>query len=317
MQDDRTAKPPSVWAVVLGYNNPDDSIECLQSLAASDLPGLRLLYADNGSTEENARKVMAAAPSARVIRFDPNIGVGRGFNAGIADALACGADLVLIINNDTKVHPSAVRRMVETAQREPRAGIVTPKIFYYAFPDVIWSAGSRRRAFPPVIVMQKTSGPDDGRFDRDTTLEFTTFCAVLLRRSMLEQTGLLDTDYRFYQEDYDLSIRARRAGWTVRLVPDAHIWHKVSRSGGAGSRNPAFWEVYGRSEALFARKHPDAGALTGFWHRAYVLLRMIAERKPWGVRPFLRGRRDGMTVPLTSPPAWNDARNDRGTVWRA
>ena len=317
MESDRATRSPSVWAVVLGYNHPEDSIECLQSLAASDCPGLRLLYADNGSTEENARKVLEAITSARVIRFDPNIGVGRGFNAAMADALAQGADFLMILNNDTKIHPQAVRRLVEEGIRHPRAAVLVPKIFYYDFPDPIWSAGSRRRAFPPIVVMRKTAGPDDGRFDGDPSLDFACFCAVMFRRDALMELGLLDSDYRFYQEDYDFSLRARRAGWTLRFVPGAHLWHKVSKTGGAGSRNPAVWEVYGRSEALFARKHRAEGSLVGLWHRAYVLLRMIAERKPFGVRPFLRGWREGLRAEMTNPPAWDDPRNDRGLVWRA
>lgn len=297
---------PSVWGVVLGYNHPEDSVECLQSLLKSDWPNLIPLYVDNGSEEAALRKVLDEVPPARVVRLRNNVGVSRGFNAGLAYALGQGTDYILMINNDTMVHPLAVRRLVEAAEAEPEAGILVPKIFYHSDPKVIWSAGSRFRKFPPVVVMQKTKVADDGRFDRCTELEFTTFCAVLLRGRMLEQIGLLDTDFYIYAEDYDMSIRAREAGFRIRLVPDAHIWHKVSKSMRAGSRNPSFWENYGRSTAIFCRKHAGYRGLTGPAHVAYVIARFIAQGQYYGTLPFLRGYRAGHTAVLNPAPKWKD-----------
>ena len=309
---------PSLWAVVLGYHHADDSIECLQSLARSDAAGLRLLYVDNGSDEAEFRRALEGAPPAtRVLRFAKNVGVGRGFNAGMRDALEQGAELVLIINNDTKVDPHALARLADAAARNPKAGLLVPKIFYYDHPETIWSAGARYRRFPPSVVLQRTRGSDDGCYDAGVELEFTSFCATLFRRDFLEQVGLLDADYRVFQEDYDLCIRARAAGWCVRLAPEAHIWHKVSKSTHAGSRNPDSWRAYGRSEALFARKHGRAWPwLTGPAHRLYVLTRIVAEGKSFGLRPFLEGYREGRHLPLTRPPRPADPPAERPEVVR-
>ena len=121
---------PSVWAVMLGYNHPEDSVECLQSLSKSDYPNLNLLYTDNGSEEAAVEKVMREVPRGHVLRFVKNIGVGRGFNAGMAYAVGQGADFVFIINNDTKTAPSALSKLVRAARENPQAGILVPKIFY-------------------------------------------------------------------------------------------------------------------------------------------------------------------------------------------
>ncbi len=301
---------------MLGYNHPEDSVECLQSLSKSDYPGLNLLYTDNGSEEAAVEKVMREVPRGHVLRFRKNIGVGRGFNAGMAYAIGQGADFVFIINNDTKLDPTAISKLVRQAQEHAQAGILVPKIYYYNFPDTIWSAGSKFRHFPPVIVMQKTRGPDDGRYDHQPELQFTTFCAAMFRRSLLEEIGLLDTDFRIYQEDYDMSIRAREAGYQIRLVPDAHIWHKVSKSMKAGTPNPAFWHTYGRSVALFCRKHRQYGWMTGPVHKLYVVLRFLAEGKYFGLAPFFKGYREGANTPLNPSPRWNDPSVDRGEVLR-
>lgn len=182
------------------------------------------------------------------------------------------------------------------------AGIVTPKIYYHDEPDVVWSAGSRFRRFPPVIVMKKTRTRDDGRFDKQIKLEFTTLCMALLSRKMLAQVGLLDPNYWVYMEDYDLCLRAREAGYRITLSPEANVWHKVSRSTRAGSRNPAFWRIYGRSEALFMRKHANHRWMTSSLHILYVILRFIAEGKGYGLQPFIDGYREGSRELLVPPP---------------
>jgi GT2 family glycosyltransferase len=53
---------------------------------------------------------------------------------------------------------------------------------------------------------------------------------VLLRRSALEDVGLLDESYFMYWDDADLGFRLRAAGWKLVVASDAKIWHKESAS---------------------------------------------------------------------------------------
>lgn len=303
-------------AVVLGYNHPDDTIECLASLEASHPVRPALLYVDNGSDFEACRKVMEVVPNTRVLRLDPNVGVGRGFNVGLRDALERNARYMLMVNNDVIAAPDMVAHLVTALETTPTAGIVVPKIYYHAAPRRVWSAGSRYRRWPPTIVLRRTRGNDRGELDRPRELEVATFCVALMRREMLEQIGLLDTDFYVFQEDYDLCLRARAAGWSVQLVAEAHAWHKVSLSTQSGSRSPESWRLYGRSEALFARKHQDWPWLTGWVHRVYVALRILAEQKPWGFRPFVSGYMEGLRAELHPPPRVNEPSPDKAEVLR-
>jgi GT2 family glycosyltransferase len=51
--------------------------------------------------------------------------------------------------------------------------------------------------------------------------------ASLYRVSMLQQIGLFDEDFFAYYEDVDLSFRAQLAGWKVRYVPEALVYHQI------------------------------------------------------------------------------------------
>ncbi len=312
-----TDQAPSVWAVVLGYNNVDDTLECLRSLEAATYRNLTLLYVDNGSEPDVPEQVQQAVSRCGVLRLDPNAGVAGGLNAGIAHALQQGADYITILNNDTTVDPAFIDHLVAAACAHQDSGMLVPKIYYYDHPDSIWSAGSRFRRFPPVITMRKTRGPDNGCYDAPCEVDHATFCIIMFSRAMLESAGLLDPDYHFLYEDYDLCIRAREAGFRIRYVPQARVWHKISKTTGAGTPNPKFWHTYGRSEAIFRRKFRRYRWLTGWTHALYIVLRFVYEGNWYGIKPYVQGWRQGARDPLSPPPHPQDPDRRQGRLLRA
>lgn len=305
-----------IWAVTLGYNNADDTVECIHTLQKSEDVELHVVFVDNDSGDDSVARVMAEFPGVHVLQTGKNLGFSRGFNVGMEYCLQQGAELVFMVNNDTVMDPFCLARLAAASMEYPEAGILVPKIFYYDEPESVWAAGSRFRPFPPAIIMQKTPGNDDGRYDAIEELEFATTCALMLTRSFLEKVGMLDADYFIMYDDYDWSLRAREAGYSIRLVIDAKLWHKVSKSTGVGTRSPFFWTHYGKSTALFFRKHRQYRWMTGWPHLLYILLRMIVEKKTFGVKPFLKGFHEGWRQPLNAPPVPMRGRTDSYTRLR-
>ena len=78
---------PLVYAVVLAWNQLQETLECLDSLSHSTYSNLRLLLADNGSTDGTGEVVKGRFPGVEVCRADPNQGIARGYNMGIEYAL--------------------------------------------------------------------------------------------------------------------------------------------------------------------------------------------------------------------------------------
>ena len=306
----------SVWLITLGLNNARDSIECIGSLKELNYPSFDILYVDNGSEDVEFQQVADAFTDIHIMRMKENVGMARGFNAGIAHALRQGADFVFMINNDTIVDRDLLRLLVEAGEQDARAAILVPKIYHYDDRDIVWSAGSRFRRFPPAIIIRRGNQADDGQFDSQQDLEFATTCALAFPRAALQELGLLDANFFFFNEDYDFCLRAREAGFAIRFVPGAKMWHKVSRSTKAGSRNPFFWHTHGRSEEIFCRKHRKHRLMTGSIHKLYMILRMIAEGKIHGVGSFLAGMRDGRKAEIKPVPRWDDASIDKGEVVR-
>ena len=300
---------PDVWAMVLGYNLPEVTLDCLHSLQRSDYARLKILYVDNGSEPEHARRVVREVPGIKAIRIPINEGPVKGFNVGLSHAVrqAADTDYVMMFNNDTTVEPDTVSRMVHAADRHPGAGVIVPKIYYYDHPRVVWSAGTRIRAFPPSMVMVKSRSEERPDRHYQTRVDVACYCVAMFRPNVLREVGLLDPDYSFFYEDYDHSLRVRKAGYDIVLADDARMYHKISLTGGAGTNNPKFWTSYGSSVKIFYRKHGrDYPWTTGPFNHLYLMVRSVLEGHPYGIRPFLHGMKQGAAKTLAPPPGWQD-----------
>ena len=247
---------PLVYALTLNWNRADETLACLETLAAQTFPRLRLLVVDNGSTDDSAARIRAAFPQVEVLTNRRNLGFAAGANVGLRRALAAGADLVFLVNNDTLIDAPAVEHLV--AHMRPEVGIAAPLIYYADEPERIWSAGGQVRRLLLEKYDDRQGQVDWGGWTGPLERDFVTGCGVMLSRRLLERVGLFDERFFMYYEDSDLCLRARRAGFRILVVPQARMWHKVARSsGGRDSANERYWMA--RSSVLFFRKHARGG----------------------------------------------------------
>lgn len=232
--------------MVVGFGSVEHTLQCLKSLDEQHLSQMRVVYVDNHSDDEVVRRIGRHFPEITLLRTQANVGFARASNIGIHHALAHGADLVFLLNNDTSVDDQAIKHLLAEAQADDSAGLLIPTITYMHRPDRIWSAGARYRKFPPSILLNHSHV--DSRY-----VDFTTACALMVKREVFEKIGIFDPNFFFTQEDFDFCLRARDAGFNIRYVPEATVRHVV---GGTGdTSNCSIWRLRGEADALFVRKH--------------------------------------------------------------
>lgn len=237
-KENRSPVKPSVAIIILTWNGKELTLDCLDSLSRLTYENAAVYVVDNASTDGTAEAVRERFGDAvTILRNDSNLGFSRGNNAGMKAALEDGHDLILLLNNDTVVDPECVSRLVDALERSPASGIVGPKIYYYTPPDRIWFAGGEVFLWRGVARHTGIRAKDTGQYDSEREVDYITGCALMVRRTVIERIGMLDHSYRAYFEDTDFCMRARRAGFAIRYVPGAVVWHKISRStGGQVSR---------------------------------------------------------------------------------
>lgn len=266
--------PPRVHIILLNWNGWRDSLACLESLHALTYPNWTVTVVDNASTDDSVAYIRSRFPEMDLLESNRNLGFAEGNNLGIRRALASGADYVWLLNNDTIVAPACLEPLIEAAEQQPAVGVVVPKIYYADPPRLIWYAGATYRPYFGQSIMSGFRELDDGtRYEAITEVPFVTGCALLAKRRVWEQVGLLDPDYFFGVEDLDFSLRAREAGWKCLLAPRSHIWHKVSASSG-GSQSPLNAYFYARNRLLLMRRH-------GRWWHWPTFLAQFAASQLW------------------------------------
>jgi len=242
------------WIVILAWNQLRFTRECLTSVLALDPGAAHVLLVDNGSTDGTAEAVRAEFPEVEVLRLEENLYFAGGVNQGLRLALARGAASVLLLNNDLVLERTALRTLCEALEADPMRAAVSPKIYYYDRPQVIWFAGGFVGKGFGLIRHRGVNRRDEKLRDGPRPVEYVSLAAALLSREALETVGLLDPSYVIYVEDVDWSARARDRGYTLWYTPEAKAWHHVSATSGGGlTPLKAYFRL--RSGALYLVRH--------------------------------------------------------------
>jgi GT2 family glycosyltransferase len=286
---------PRVTAVVLGWNGREDTLACLRSLHRATYPELSIVVVDNGSTDGGPEAVAAEFPDVRLFRLGENRGFAGGVNTGVDAALEGAADAVLLLNNDATVEPGFLEPLADAACGE-RVGAACAQILDSAT-GRIWYAGA---TYDPRRGHQgRHTGYGDPRLPPETApYETQRACggAMLIPRAALEAVGPLDETLFAYAEDVDWSLRARRAGLRILVVPESVVHHRVSAStGGAASPDSLYYAL--RNGLTVAERNAGAGSLGTLRRRAeatgaFAVQALRSPRRVDGLRAVGDGLRD-------------------------
>lgn len=262
----------SVFAVVLNYRRPGDTIDCVRSLRRSEGLKPSIIVVDNGSDDGSAARIAESFPDVHLIRNRSNLGYAGGNNVGIREALKRGAEYVLVINNDSTVAPDALGRMVGAACARG-AGIISPKVYDFFKPDIIQYAGYRNIHLLAQGLPVGEGERDEGQYEREVEMSAAPGCAMLLDRRLLESVGLFDELFFAYSEELDLCRRALAAGYRILFVPSAHVWHKKAAT--LSPRSPEYTYYLTRGRLIYARKHLGWGAFLLVFLPYFVAAKML------------------------------------------
>jgi len=245
------APEPRVFIVVLNWNGLADTIQCLDSLGRLNYRGeLRTVVVDNGSQDASTAILRSRYPGITLIENGRNLGYTGGNNVGLRFALANGADYAWLLNNDATVDPESLSRLIGAGEAAKQVGLLSPEVWNPASGEVQWVGtvlDVGRRRFVDVLETEKrgVSIPEGPLLLWGT--------GILIKRMAAEAVGCLDDRYFAYVEDFDYSLRIMKAGMETRVVREARIFHRGSRSLGEMSSSRHYLVV--RNRYLLWRSH--------------------------------------------------------------
>ena len=283
---------------------------------------LEVIIADNGSDDGSVEMVRAEFPRVRLVETGGNIGFGRANNLALRDArgrhfcllnsdaeVLPGALRTTLAFLDSHPDVGLAGGQLQWPDGRAQTSCGSDPTLEGVWQEQTWGW----RAAPPAspnktpknrgarendLVGTPLAAPSSPALDQappelgvllggagatiPRDVDQISGAYMVIRRLAWHQVGGFDPAYFMYNEDVDLNVRLRRAGWRVVFLPDAPIRHHLGASSRADWQTRArMVSAYNQSRGLYFARYQ--GPAAGRRLRAYCLLGAAIRLTGWSL----------------------------------
>ncbi len=219
--------------IIVSHHRPEALRTTLRELLSQE-PVTRgeIIVADNASLDGTVEMLNREFPGVRVVVLDENLGV-EAFNRGAAIARG---DILLILDDDARPDPAALREALAVLDREPGVAAVALHPRHPATKQSEWPFAKAARDHWPVMG-----------------------CGNLVRAEAWLRVGGYESAFFLYRNDVDLALKLLAAGYDVRFDPAWVVWHD---SPAAARKSERWLRLATRNWVWLAKRH---GRGVGRW----------------------------------------------------
>lgn len=262
---------PSLSIVIVNWNTREMLRECLQSVfMTTGALDFEVIVVDNASEDGSVAMVKADFPQAHLICNTENRGFAAANNQGFA---VSAGEHILLLNSDTIVHEDVLEKSVEWLDTHPDVGAMgcrvlntdgsvqkTCSMYPSLLNQFLLTSGLSKLSWPRFFSRYQMDG---WQRDDEREVEVISGCYLLVRKTVIDEVGVLDESFFFFGEETDWCKRMRDAGWVLMFAPVGEITHH----GGGSVKSLNDKRDVMLSEAIIRlhRKHSGlVGALAAF-----------------------------------------------------
>jgi len=197
-----------VSIIIPCYNQGHFIDDVLASIKDCNSDLYELIIVNDGSTDQSTNdKLRELKAQGYPVIFQDNKGLSGARNTGIQ---AATGKYILPLDADNKVRPAYLTRAIELLDANPGVAVVYGNAEYFGERTGIWKTGAYN--------MQKLM-----------IANYIDACAVI-RRSVLDQVGLYDTNMKLGWEDWEMWLRISFAGYEFRYVDEVLFDYRVGNT---------------------------------------------------------------------------------------
>lgn len=208
-----------IAALLATYNRKAKTLTCLESLSRQDLPKstrIEVFLTDDASSDGTSEAVRANFPHVNIFNGSGSLFWAGGMRNSWGEALAHQPDYYLLLNDDTVLTADAVSELIKHCAGET-IGDISPPICIGSTMDVqtgeISYGGKKLRS--------KIRIANDNVFSKTESVECDLGNAniMLVPKQVVAKIGILSKAFTHGLADYDYTLRAKKAGFKVIVVP--------------------------------------------------------------------------------------------------
>ena len=205
--------------VILNWNGRRHLERFLGSVVSRTPPDIRIIVADNGSTDDSVAFTAENYPTVETILLDRNYGFAEGYNRALAQV---DADCFILLNSDVEVTEGWTEPLLAALERDPAIAAVAPKLLSYTERDRFEYAGACG-GFIDLLGypfcrgrILSTVEKDYGQYDSPREVFWASGAAFCCRAEHFRQAGGFDADFFAHME---------LAGRKIVVEPRSTVYH--------------------------------------------------------------------------------------------
>lgn len=219
---------PTVAVVILNWNGKKFLQQFLPSVLASTYTNMRVVVADNASTDDSVAFVQQQFPAVEVLTSNENFGFAKGYNFFLQQVQS---DYYVLLNSDVEVQPGWIEPVIALMQTDKAIAACQPKLlafhnkhlFEYAgasggWIDALGYPFSRGRVFD---VLEE----DNGQYNDAAPVFWASGAALFIRAELFHAINGFDDFFFAHQEEIDLCWRLQRNGYKIMVCPQSVVYH--------------------------------------------------------------------------------------------
>jgi GT2 family glycosyltransferase len=251
---------PVLSIIIVNWNTRNLLRDTLKSVQEETLLSHEVWVVDNGSTDGSQEMVRDEFPDAHLIANTENLDFAAANNQALP---LCQGEYILLLNSDTVVLDGALDKMVAFMHGHDEVGALGCKLlnadgslqpsahrFYSTARSIVENRVAHmlwphKHANTPFLSFWDHSSPKQ--------VDWVCGAVLMVRKSIVNEVGLLDDSFFMYGEEIDWQLRMQKAGHQVWYLPSARIIHY---GGGSSRQAPTQMkrQEY-KSREMFVAKH--------------------------------------------------------------
>lgn len=244
---------PHVSVVVFSRDSKDALVRCLTSIARLEYPNITVFLADNGTTTYDPHAVESLFEGIILLENEGYPGSAEGKNAALARILRMRrTEFLLLLDEDTIVHPRLVRLLVEAHDPQRGWDVLQPAVYELESPETLHCYGGRLSLYTGRVALNRRLPRPIDPADEAAPVDVAFSYAMFTHRSVFDTAGTFD-EWLFPEDSHDVDFCMRAAGRSrgVAVLGDAIVW--LAR----GDHDVAAHDTFarGRSRSLLVRRY--------------------------------------------------------------
>ena len=214
--------------VILNWNGRQHLEQFLPSVVAHTPQQVRIIVADNGSTDDSVAFLAQHYPAIEIIRLERNYGFAEGYNRALEQV---DAELFILLNSYVEVTAGWGEPLVATLTNNRSVAAVAPKLRSYGNRDHFEYAGAAGGYIDVLGYpfcrgrILSTIEQDKGQYDTAQEVFWASGAAFCCRADVFRMLGGFDADFFAHMEEIDLCWRMQLQGYKIMVEPHSTVYH--------------------------------------------------------------------------------------------